>query len=120
MSLDISLIKKGKVTYDEGKTFEEYQEEVFSENITHNLGTMADKAGLYNALWNPDKIKASKAKHLLTPLIDGINKLESDPEYFKTFSPSNGWGTYAGLVSISKRYLDACTENPEAFIEVSG
>lgn len=39
MSLDISLILDDKV--------------VFETNITHNLNTMADKAGIYYACWRP-------------------------------------------------------------------
>ncbi len=29
--------------------------EVYSANITHNLGEMADKAGIYYALWRPEE-----------------------------------------------------------------
>lgn len=32
--------------------------EVFSANITHNLGEMADKAGIYKACWRPEEIGA--------------------------------------------------------------
>lgn len=31
-------------------------EEVYSRNITHNLNTMAEKAGLYLALWRPGEL----------------------------------------------------------------
>lgn len=31
---------------------------VFDRNITHNLGNMADKSGIYYALWRPEEIKA--------------------------------------------------------------
>lgn len=47
MSLDIYLIKKGQVTYDEGKTFEDFEETVFDINTTHNLAEMASNCGLY-------------------------------------------------------------------------
>ncbi len=35
---------------------------VFEYNITHNLGVMADAAGIYEALWRPEEIKAIVAK----------------------------------------------------------
>ena len=35
--------------------------EVYSANITHNLNTMADEAGIYKHLWRPDEIKITKA-----------------------------------------------------------
>ena len=43
MSLDVSLCVKRWTSYDEGKTWEEDEESVYSANITHNLGKMAEK-----------------------------------------------------------------------------
>jgi hypothetical protein len=30
---------------------------VYNANITHNLGKMAEKAGLYETLWRPYRLK---------------------------------------------------------------
>jgi hypothetical protein len=39
--------------------------EVYSDNITHNLGEMADAAGIYKALWRPEEIGITKAAELV-------------------------------------------------------
>lgn len=50
MSLDVYLTRKKWVSFDEGKTFTEEMEDLYCDNITHNLNTMAEKAGIYEAL----------------------------------------------------------------------
>ena len=50
MSLDVYLIRKRWISYDEGKTNTEEEETVYDANITHNLGKMAGEAGIYEAL----------------------------------------------------------------------
>lgn len=93
--------------------------EVYSANITHNLNTMAGEASIYKHLWRPDEINITKAKELIEPLREGLHKLKSEPEKYKAFNPSNGWGSYEGLVRFVSNYLDACYENPEADVSVS-
>jgi hypothetical protein len=92
---------------------------VFDYNITHNLNTMAEEAGIYKHLWRPDEIDISRAEQLIEPLRAGLDLLESDPERFKKFNPSNGWGNYDGLIRFVEAYLHACEENPDAEIRVS-
>lgn len=93
--------------------------EVYSANITHNLNTMANEAGIYNHLWRPDEISVSKAEQLIEPLTIGLALLTSDPERFKKFNPENGWGSYDGLVKFVSDYLAACKEHPDAKVTVS-
>jgi len=98
----------------------EYEtDQIYSANITHNLNTMADKAGIYEYLWRPDEIGITKAKELIEPLREGLHKLKSEPEKYKAFNPSNGWGSYEGLVNFVSNYLDACYKNPESDVSVS-
>jgi len=92
---------------------------LYSDNITHNLGNMADAAGIYEAMWYPEKLKATKAKELVGKLKTGLKKLKSNPEKFKKLNPANGWGNYDILVQFTENYLKACKEFPEAKIEVS-
>jgi hypothetical protein len=40
--------------------------EVYSANITHNLGKMADEAGVYEALWRPEEIGVKTAFDLIS------------------------------------------------------
>lgn len=93
-------------------------ETVYSGNVTHNLNTMAGEAGIYKCLWRPDEIGIEKAKQLVEPLLKGLALLESEPEKFKRFNPANGWGTYEGLVSFVREYLEACGEYPDADVRV--
>ncbi len=91
----------------------------YSSNITHNLGEMADKAGIYKALWRPEELKIAKAKQLIEPLEKGLTDLKARPEYFANFDAPNGWGLYEHFVPFVQEYLDACKVHPEAYVGVS-
>lgn len=93
--------------------------DVYKRNITHNLNKMADEAGIYKHLWRPEEIEVTKAEQLIEPLAAGLALLQSHPDRFKAFNPSNGWGSYEGLVYFVQEYLEACRENPDADIRVS-
>lgn len=92
---------------------------VFHANITHNLSRMAKAANLENALWQPEQIEIVTAYQLIEPLTAGLMLLKSDPECFKTYNPSNGWGTYEGLIAFIEEYLEACKRYPMATVSVS-
>lgn len=93
--------------------------EYYSANITHNLGTMAHEAGIYDALWRPNEVGWTRARDIVEPLRAGLAKLLNDPEHYRQFDSPNGWGTYEGFVPWVKNYLAACEKNPEAEIYVS-
>ena len=93
--------------------------EIYESNITHNLGLMAKKAGIYKYLWRPEEIGIFKASQLIEPLSAGLDLLLSDPDRFKKYDPSNGWGDYDGLVDFVRNYLAACEENQDAKVNVS-
>lgn len=92
---------------------------VFSANITHNLGLMAEAAGIYYHLWRPEELGITKARQLIEPLRAGIALMKSDPSRFTAFNPENGWGSYERFVPWIEKYLAACIENPDAAIDVS-
>ena len=148
MSLDVTLYKPYHITYDGGATLIEKEEELYSANITHNLGKMANKAGIYEALWRPhllhfsctkemkedfnsddrdrwqkeyvfeDSIKMY-ARDIISHLEKGLKKLKAKPEYYEKFNSPNGWGMYEHFVPFVEKYLKACKEFPEAQIMVS-
>lgn len=105
MSLDVALIMNRPV-------------DVFNYSITHNLGLMAEKAGIYKHLWRPDELSISKAKDLIKPLTGGLELLKSSKEEFEKLNPENGWGNYDGLVKFVENYLEACKDYPNAKISV--
>ncbi len=116
MGLSIYLINKGQLTFDGGETFEDYQENVFDSGITHNLSSMADACGLYDILWDPDRINIINAQGAIGILEKGLNELESNPEKYRLLNPTNGWGVYEDLVSFTKEFLFSCRKNPNAII----
>lgn len=118
---------------------EEVQEYLYEANITHNLGEMAEKAGIYEALWRPHRLRSDynieekdykgesvfeesvkiQAKEIIPILETGLKDLKNRPSYFKEFNSPNGWGMYEHFVPFVENYLNACRENPDAIINVS-
>lgn len=98
---------------------------VYSGNITHNLGKMANavvlESGLtlYQCLWRPEEVGITHASCLGEYLDEAFNILLSDPERYKQYNPENGWGSYEVLEKFVYNYRNACWDNPEAEIRVS-
>lgn len=91
---------------------------VFDINITHNLGAMAEEAGLYTALWRPEENGFVYAKDIIPILKKGLTLLKSDPERFKKFNSPNGWGLYKNFVTFVEKVLAACQSLPDSIINV--
>lgn len=92
--------------------------DVYSGDITHNMGRMANECGVYEACWRPEELghKKLKAKHIIPILEKGIEELESWPEYYKQFNPENGGGDYYSFLEWLASYLTACKIYPNAKI----
>jgi hypothetical protein len=88
--------------------------ELFSANITHNLGKMAEAAGIYYHLWRPEEIGITKAGELIAPLRSGLELMRSNPAQFEAHNAPNGWGTYKHFIPWIQNYLDACETWPDA------
>ena len=127
MSLDVYLERKKISSYDNGVTFFDDNEIVYSGNITHNLGEMGEEAGIYEALWRPYKLKkdfkpfvnyddewAYEEKQTIRPseiipiLEKGLQDLKNRPDYYISFNSPNGWGKYEHFVEFVEEYLNAC------------
>lgn len=120
MSLDVYL--KSKTLYPCGECGTvNRSEELYWANITHNLGGMAEEAGIYKHLWRPEELvpPATEARQLIEPLRAGLALMKADPERFKKHNASNGWGLYEHFVPFVERYLEACEAHPDALIRVS-
>lgn len=96
-----------------------FRADLYSSNITHNLGRMAEEAGIYKHLWRPEEIGIVKASQLIAPLREGLELLRSDPKRFEAFNASNGWGMYKHFVPFVSKYLQACEDYPDAEVTVS-
>lgn len=124
MSLDIDLIhtpmKEIRCPHCGGEIAVASKEEcVFDGNITHNLNVMADKAGIYQALWRPEELGATRADGLVALLRKGLQDLLERPEHYRQWNPENGWGSYEVLVKFTQDYLQVCEQYPQAVIRVS-
>jgi hypothetical protein len=106
MSLDIDLYAMRRTS-------------IFEANITHNLGAMADAAGIYDCLWRAPENGFTLASQLIDPLTNGIAKMKADPAHFQQFNAKNGWGLYENFLPWLEKLLAACIENPDAEISIS-
>lgn len=93
--------------------------EVFWKNITHNLGKMADEAGICKHLWHPDELGITLAGDLVGPLEKGLALLKADPQRFEAFNSPNGWGLYKHFVPFVEECLAACRKYPDATVRTS-
>jgi hypothetical protein len=93
--------------------------ELYWANITHNLGQMAQTAGLYDVVWYPDQNGITTAEQLIPILDSGIKLMEATPSRFQKLSSKNGWGMYEHFLPWLRRYLTACQEHPKARVRVS-
>lgn len=92
---------------------------VFSRNITHNLGRMADAAGIYEVLWYPEENNITKAHQCIEPLSAGLLELVRNRWKYESCNSPNGWGTYEHFVPFVTDVLTACRDHPDAEVRVS-
>lgn len=113
MSLDFYLEMK----LDTG-ALEPHRVELYSANITHNLNKMAMKAGICSCLWRPHDLWDNPTADKVIPIMEeGLEKLKSDPEHYKQFIASNGWGTYEDFVPFVEEVLNACKKHPKSTVK---
>lgn len=92
--------------------------EVYSANITHNLGAMARNAGIYDCLWSPEENGITHARQIIEPLEKGLVLMVTQKARFEDFEASNGWGTWKEFIPWCADYLQACRDYPEATVSV--
>jgi len=100
MSLDISL-KEGEI-------------ELHSQNITHNLGRMAEELRIYTILWGHKPV--ANASKLIEPLTQAIERMKADPDKYRQFDASNGWGTYDDFLPWLIELRNNCENYPDASV----
>ena len=118
VSLDLDFTIPGKCPHC-GAPVSELNKRVGDFNITHNLGGMADAAGIYKVLWRPEEIGVTKAGQMTEALRLGLEKLRDDPVRYRECNASNGWGTYDQFVPWIEEVLAVCIAHPEAIVEAS-
>lgn len=89
--------------------------EFWHRNITHNLHKMANNCygrDLYldDLLWRdemPDDII-----EYIVDLLACLFELEDNPNKYRQYNPSNGWGTYEQLVEFVRSFIHALIDMP--------
>jgi hypothetical protein len=92
--------------------------ELYDANITHNLGPMADLAGVYLPLWRPGKAGVEVAADLIEPIRNGIEDMKARPDFFRQFDAENGWGKYRDFLPWLEELLAAREEHPKAKVGI--
>ncbi len=89
---------------------------LYHEKIAYNLEQMAEKAGVYNALWQPHDNGYAYGREVVDTLRKGLKHLCDQPDYYKPFAPQNEQGKYKHLMGFVSDVLEACVKFPDAVI----
>ena len=95
--------------------------------ITHNLNTIVSELGLlanqpyYEIIWRPDElfdlkngeVPVALVYKILPTLIRDLIKFE---DRLTDYLPSNGWGTFDGLIRFLCDYLKECRLHKDKYI----
>ena len=100
--------------------------EFWHGNITHNLTEMAEDClssnnsdyTLYDLLWRDtqEPFTGDYVNAYIAHLAYCLYVLKNDPEHFKKFNPSNGWGTYEQLCDFVEQFIKALVNMPPGSI----
>ena len=77
------------------------QEYPYSSRINCDLNEIANEAGIYDYLFNPETSGINSAKQLIKHLKKAIKTLQNN-------------GTHSAIIDWLKTYLNACIKFPEA------
>jgi hypothetical protein len=110
MSLDVYLY----ATVDTGGE-KPHEVELYTRNITHNVGKMWTKAGVWEALYESH---GKIAQDILPALERGVAHMAAHREEYTPLNPPNGWGNYEGALDFLSEYTAECRSNPLAKIGV--
>lgn len=95
--------------------------------ITHNLNTVVSELGLlvdlpyYEVIWRPDELFGLKngevpVTFVLKVLPDLIKNSLKFEDRLTEYLPSNGYGTFEGLICFLCDYLKECYRNKDSFV----
>lgn len=84
-------------------------------NYTYNVSNMYREA-MGITLSDLHGMSATEAIDILHK---GVTNMNNDPEKYKAMNPPNGWGDYEGALQFLTKILNACIENPNAYIKVN-
>ena len=103
MSVDVSIRAKREI-------------DIYEENITYNLADMYYKAiDQENGL---ERLDGVTCKHALPIINNAIKDMVENKEEYEKLNPSNGWGSYDGLLETFKEMRNVCEDNPDGVFSI--
>jgi hypothetical protein len=85
-------------------------------NITHNVASMWQRAGCFEALY---KSAGKAAADILPALERAEGEMRREPGAYRALDPSNGWGGYDSALEWLGKLIAACRRYPKAVVRVS-
>ena len=112
MGIDITIYD---VPFVEGAE-RDYDHELFSDNITHNLIPIWKKLGILDVLYEPPL--GGTPGQLAPPLEDALSRLRNEPERFRKLQHST-WGRYEDALRFLENVAVAYRKHPNGHISIS-
>ena len=103
MSLDISITAKREV-------------EIYERNVTYNLADMYYKC--IDKEKGFKKLDGMNCKEALPIINDAIQDMLNNAEEYRKLNPSNGWGSYDGLLKVLQEMRTCCENNLDGVINI--
>lgn len=103
MSLDISITAK-RVT------------EIYDGNVTYNLADMYYKC--IDKEKGFKKLDGMNCKEALPIINNAIQDMLNNAKEYRKLNPSNGWGSYEGLLSTLQEMRTCCENNLDGIINI--
>ena len=103
MSVNLEIIAKRDVA-------------IYETNITFNLAKMYYKA--IDKDLGLEKLKGMTCEKALPIINQAIKDMIDKKDEYKELNPSNGWGTYEGLLECFREMRNVCEENPDGIFEM--
>jgi hypothetical protein len=106
MSYDISFYSH-KCTCGNG------HDQIFDRNYTYNIAGIAKEAGF--SVRDFDDKSGAEIVAILEPAIE---RMQKDPEHFRQFEPSNGWGDFDTFLELLESLLTITKKNPNGYCHI--
>lgn len=103
MSVDLSIKAKREV-------------DIYDTNITYNLAPMYYKA--IDKDLGLKKLKGMTCEKALPIINKAIDDMIKNRKEYEKLNPSNGWGTYDGLLEIFREMRTICEDNPDGVFDM--
>lgn len=79
-----------------------------------SLSIVTETAG--QRVWSAAYLEGARAADIGEKAMHVLRNLEAEPEKYRALNPANGWGTYEGLVTEWRRFVEAIRAYPDSTI----